>query len=85
MGESLVSKGADVRCPFNGARISWLVPSRGLALAWHQLSKGHRVNIPEPDTWMLPVYWHSFTGVLVAGGARQRICMYSVYTRRRLR
>ena len=50
MGESLVSKGADVLAPSKG----WACPiGSSPSLKWHLLSKGYRVNIPEPDTWML--------------------------------
>ena len=72
MGEGLVSKGADVLSFHRGTHI--LVGSSRDRHRWHQLSKGHRVNIPEPDTWMLPVEWPLHGGCL-AGGARQRICM----------
>ena len=73
MGESLVSKGADVLLP-HGA----VCPVGSSGPGWHQLSKGYRVNIPEPDTWMLLAFRvvpSSGRGQGGASGARQRICM----------
>ena len=64
MGESLVSKGADVFSSLNKGQHVRLVSLKGASL-WHLLSKGHRVNIPEPDTWML----RGFSAVSLSFGA----------------
>ena len=78
MGESLVSKGADVLSLSTGGSISgWFFTGP----QWHQLSKGYQVNIPEPDTWMLHAR-PAFTGGQRVWGTATYMC---VYARRRLR